>query len=121
MAILGTGFAAFWSDDGPPVTDSQPGTARFYRAVGDSGAGPVRLDGHLVARISGGWKPVLRFPTANGRIYFVQYKDDATAPWRTSPLTITGTGSPGQWTDIGPPITDSVSGRFRFYRLISNP
>lgn len=63
----------------------------------------------------------VQFPSRAGQIYYVQYVDALGAAWRTSPVTITGTGFVVQFIDDGPPNTDIAPGRARFYRVLTPP
>ena len=63
----------------------------------------------------------MQFPTQAGRLYYVQYLDAIGSAWRTSPVTVTGTGFVVQFIDDGPPNTDTAPGRARFYRILTPP
>ncbi|MBI5800358.1 MAG: cadherin-like domain-containing protein [Verrucomicrobia bacterium] len=63
----------------------------------------------------------VQFPSRTGQLYFVQYLDAVGAAWRTSPVTLTGTGYVVQFIDDGPPNTDTAPGRVRFYRVLTPP
>ena len=63
----------------------------------------------------------VQFPSRAGQLYYVQYLDALGAAWRTSPVTITGTGFVVQFIDDGPPNTDIAPGRARFYRVLTPP
>lgn len=69
----------------------------------------------------GAAKFYVQFPSRAGQIYYVQYVDVLGAAWRTSPVTITGTGFVVQFIDDGPPNTDIAPGRARFYRVLTSP
>ena len=66
-------------------------------------------------------KIYVQFPSRAGQLYYVQYADALGAAWRTSPVTITGTGFVVQFIDDGPPNTDIAPGRARFYRVLTPP
>ena len=66
-------------------------------------------------------KIYVQFPSRAGQLYYVQYGDALGAAWRTSPVTITGTGFVVQFIDDGPPNTDIAPGRARFYRVLTPP
>jgi VCBS repeat-containing protein len=66
-------------------------------------------------------KSYVQFPSRAGQLYYVQYVDALGAAWRTSPVTITGTGFVVQFIDDGPPNTDIAPGRARFYRVLTPP
>jgi hypothetical protein len=66
-------------------------------------------------------KIYVQFPTQAGRLYYVQYLDAIGSAWRTSPVTVTGTGFVAQFIDDGPPHTDTAPGRARFYRILTPP
>ena len=65
-------------------------------------------------------KNYLKFPTELGRLYYVQYQDVAGPVWKTSPVTLRGTGFFLNWLDDGPPNTDTLPGRARFYRVVTD-
>jgi hypothetical protein len=50
----------------------------------------------------------------------VQYQDVAGPVWKTSPVTLRGTGFFLNWLDDGPPNTDTLPGRARFYRVVTD-
>ncbi|MEN9573075.1 MAG: hypothetical protein RL514_930 [Verrucomicrobiota bacterium] len=66
-------------------------------------------------------KIYVQFPSRAGQLYYVQYADALGAAWRTSPVTVTGTGFVVQFIDDGPPNTDTAPGRARFYRVLTPP
>lgn len=70
---------------------------------------------------------LVEFLTQAGRLYYVQYADTPdgladTSRLKTAFPPVKGTGSRVQWTDNGPPRTDSppVAGA-RFYRVLETP
>jgi hypothetical protein len=62
---------------------------------------------------------LLEFATGVGGKYYVQYSSDLVT-WKTSFPPLTGTGQRLQWTDSGPPVTESLPAvnNKRFYRVI---
>ena len=65
---------------------------------------------------------LLEFSSLSNRQYTVQYSRDLEA-WTTVQPSITGNGSRLQWTDYGPPKTDSPPAHQtnRFYRVFLLP
>jgi hypothetical protein len=65
---------------------------------------------------------VLGFNAEPNLTYYVEYSSDMTS-WQTVPVPIIGVGSHVEWTDDGPPKTDSPpQGRAtRFYRVTRSP
>jgi hypothetical protein len=61
----------------------------------------------------------IEFPTTAGLTYYIQYKDAVGDPWKTSPVTIPGTGNRLNWLDDGAPNTDSTPTAGRFYRVVT--
>jgi VCBS repeat-containing protein len=68
----------------------------------------------------GATKNYLKFPTQLDRLYYVQYQDVAGPVWKTSPVTLRGTGFFLSWLDDGPPNTDTLPGPARFYRVVTD-
>jgi hypothetical protein len=67
----------------------------------------------------GRFRLYIEFPTTAGLIYYVQYRDALTDPWKTSPVIINGTGNRLNWLDEGAPNTDSAPTAGRFYRIVT--
>jgi hypothetical protein len=65
---------------------------------------------------------VLGFNSVPNQTYYLQYSSNFVT-WKTVALPIIGVGSHIEWTDAGPPKTDSAPrNQFqRFYRLFSSP
>lgn len=82
------------------------------------GAVPVAVRGFRGFTPDGRTKFYIEFPTRVGVVYYVQYMDAIGDPWKTSPVTINGTGAILNWLDEGPPNTDSLPSATRFYRVI---
>lgn len=65
------------------------------------------------------------FKTEEGRAYYIQYNSSVTATngWTTSMPPVRGTGSFVQWSDTGPPRTESkpTESPSRFYRVVVLP
>lgn len=65
------------------------------------------------------------FKTEEGRAYYIQYNSSVTATngWKTSMPPVRGTGSFVQWSDTGPPRTESKPTEVpsRFYRVVVLP
>ena len=65
------------------------------------------------------------FKSEEGRAYFIEYNSSLTATngWKVSIPPVRGTGSTVQWSDTGPPRTESVptSTTQRFYRVVVVP
>jgi hypothetical protein len=65
------------------------------------------------------------FKSQEGLAYYIQYNSDLTATngWKTSMPPVRGTGSTVQWSDIGPPLTESkpTDTTQRFYRVLVVP
>jgi len=61
---------------------------------------------------------LLEFTSQPGHFYAVEYSSDGTA-WRSSTLRIRAAGNRVQWTDRGPPQTDSPppADPSRWYRV----
>jgi hypothetical protein len=64
----------------------------------------------------------LAFHTVLNRTYAVQYSDDLVL-WKTVSPPVTGTGKVAEWSDGGPPQTDSPPGLTgqRLYRVVFHP
>jgi len=62
----------------------------------------------------------LNFLTEPGVQYYIQYADTLEGPWRTSAVTVEGTGSREVWMDDGPPktIIHPSEVEDRFYRIV---
>jgi hypothetical protein len=89
----------------PPV---EPGSAQ----------GQVQPIGRVV---QAGGRTYVEFATTSGLLYWVQYRDSATAPWQTSAVAVTGTGTTIQWLDDGWPKTVSAPTAARTYQLLVAP
>ena len=61
----------------------------------------------------------LEFPSKENVNYYIQYRDDVNAPWKTSPTPVRGTGKIVNWLDEGPPNTESPPSEKRFYRVLA--
>jgi hypothetical protein len=68
----------------------------------------------------GARKNYLYFPSTAGQRYYVQYLDDISGDWQTSPVVLTGTGQLMNWMDDGPPSTATPPGPLRFYRVVTD-
>jgi hypothetical protein len=66
---------------------------------------------------------MVEFKTTLNRVYYVQYRPDMGAPWKTATPAIIGNGTSVQWIDSGPSKTDSSPNTVpqRFYRIIYLP
>ncbi len=64
----------------------------------------------------------LRFTSDLNRLYLIQYSADAQT-WRTAVTPVLGTGAFVEWTDAGPPETETppASVPERFYRIVFAP
>jgi hypothetical protein len=65
------------------------------------------------------------FKSQEGSAYYIQYNSELTATngWKTSMPPVRGTGSTVQWSDTGPPRTESkpTDTTQRFYRVVVVP
>ena len=61
----------------------------------------------------------LEFSAVENVIYYIQYRDDVTAAWKTAPTVVHGTGRTVTWLDEGPPNTETPPSEKRFYRVLS--
>lgn len=65
------------------------------------------------------------FKSKEDQAYYIQYNSDLTATngWKTSMPPVRGTGSTVQWSDLGPPLTESKPSETtqRFYRVVVVP
>jgi hypothetical protein len=65
------------------------------------------------------------FKSQEGRAYYIQYNSSLTATndWKTSMPPVRGTGTTVQWSDTGPPRTESkpMDTTQRFYRVVVIP
>ncbi len=93
-------------------TIETPASSRQISVQGFRGYNPV----------TGRVKFYVEFPTEAGLTYVVQYRDTMTpgpgSEWKTSPVSIPGTGQRLHWLDEGAPNTDSPLGATRFYRVL---
>lgn len=85
---------------------------------------PTLLVTNNATRIVDG-KFFAEFKSEEGRAYFIQYNSSliATNGWITSFPPVRGTGSVVQWSDTGPPRTESkpTDAPRRFYRVVVVP
>jgi len=65
---------------------------------------------------------LIEFSTALNQAYYIQYCDDLLN-WKTVTPSITSGANRVQWTDNGPPKTQSrpTASLIRFYRVIVSP
>ena len=93
-------------------TIETPASSRQISVQGFRGYNPV----------TGRVKFYVEFPTEAGLTYVVQYRDTMTpgpgSEWKTSPVSIPGTGQRLHWLDEGAPNTVSPPGATRFYRVL---
>jgi hypothetical protein len=68
--------------------------------------------------VGSGNRVYVEFNTVTDRTYWIQYRDDATAAWQTSPMSVNGTGTSIHWLDDGWPMTSGTPTAARTYRLI---
>jgi hypothetical protein len=65
------------------------------------------------------------FKSQEGRAYYIEYNSSLTATngWKVSMPPVRGTGATVQWSDTGPPRTESLptSTTQRFYRVVVVP
>lgn len=96
---------------------SQPAYTIRQTAAVESGSaqGQVQPIGRVV---QAGGRTYAEFATASGMLYWVQYRDSASAPWQTSAVAVTGTGTTIQWLDDGWPKTISAPTASRTYQLL---
>jgi hypothetical protein len=62
----------------------------------------------------------LNFLTEEGTTYYIQYAEQITGLWKTSNITLKGSGQRQVWVDDGPPKTNThpSEATSRFYRII---
>lgn len=63
---------------------------------------------------------LMEWAASPGLWYQIQYSDDLTN-WFTSPVPIQAAGTRVQWSDTGPPFTQTAPGAARFYRVSEIP
>ena len=68
--------------------------------------------------VAGGAVAVIDFFSTNGRLYYVQYRENAAATWRSSFPPVRASGPTTRWSDLGSSRTSDQPTATREYRVL---